>query len=135
METKINSFETACDFMGYQHTRPNIEGLPPHLGNPLVADYEMSVINEALTKEALEKEKEKIIFPDYRNWNQKKCFPIFEVKADDENPSGFGLSYDGYDYGRTDTSVGSRFCLPNPELVKYSASQFAALHTMRMIGK
>lgn len=133
MKSKIDSFETACAFMGYPVAVPNVEGLPAHLGLPNIADYQMSVINEALTKEALEQSKE--VFPDYTKASQWKYYPWWKVLADKETPSGSGLSYDGCDDGNAGTDVGSRFCLPNVSLVEYSAEQFKAIHTMRMVGK
>ncbi len=97
METKITSFEAACEFMGYPVKRPDVSGLPEHLGLPNIADYEISVINEALNKEALEKLKSTKVFPNWNDASQWKYLPWWKIKATEQVPSGVGVSF--FDYG------------------------------------
>lgn len=134
METKITSFEAACEFMGYPVKRPDVSGLPEHLGLPNIADYEISVINEALNKEALEKEKSTKVFPNWNDASQWKYLPWWKIEATEQVPSGVGVSYDVFVFGHSASHVGSRFLLLNSSLVEYSKDQFHAIHEMRMIG-
>lgn len=133
MKSKIINFETACKFMGYSTKLPAVKGLPEHLAKPLIADYEMSVINEALTKEHFVAEKR--VFPDWSKASEWKYYPWWRVQADEKHPSGSGLSSYDCDYSDAYTGVGSRFCLPTSDLVEYSVKKFKKLHQMRMIGK
>lgn len=60
--------------------------------------------------------------PDWSNTNQRKWYPWFKLS------SGFRFSYSDFDYGRTNTTVGSRLCFESEEKSDYTATQFIDLY-------
>jgi hypothetical protein len=60
--------------------------------------------------------------PDWDNTDQKKWWSWFRLS------SGFGFDGSGYDYGCTDTLVGSRLCFETKEKSDYAAQQFIDLY-------
>jgi len=61
--------------------------------------------------------------PDWKNTDQKKWFPIFNLS------SGCGFADSTYDYDYSDTSVGSRLCFETKEKSDFIAKQFIKLYT------
>jgi hypothetical protein len=62
--------------------------------------------------------------PDWADSDQYKYYPWLLVKKNTKNPSGFGLSYDGYDCAGSYSNVGSRLCFKSSELAEYAGKQF-----------
>lgn len=54
--------------------------------------------------------------PDWKNTNQKKWFPVFNLS------SGFGFSRSSYHYGNADADVGSRLVFETKEQSDYAAT-------------
>jgi hypothetical protein len=104
---EITSFEDACLATGRDPKKlPGVTSIPKEHRKRIIADYKLTIIAEAL------REGKQV---DYTNQNSK-YFPVFKVQADEERPSGFGLSYDvtllglGYDCRRSPllSKLGSR---------------------------
>lgn len=117
---EILSFEDACAYTGDDPALlPIVDHLPKHQKR-LVADYQLSIIAEALNEKKL---------PDYTDWNEVKYFPWFEVKADKKRPSGFGLSCDDFGFWYTNSYVGVRLCFKERDVAIFFGKHFIALHT------
>lgn len=117
---EITSFEEACAATGRDPNKlPGVSELPTEHQKRIIADYKLTIIADAL------REGKNV---DYTNTNSK-YFPYFQVKADKERPSGFGLSYDVNDGWLSCASVGVRLCFPTWELAEYFGKQFIDLHT------
>jgi hypothetical protein len=118
---EIKSFEEACEKQGIDPTKlPNVKGLSPRYQKRLIADYKLSVIADAL------REGKDVNYNDTNEW---KHFPVFIVKADEKHPSGFGLSYHGYDHWNSHSTVGVRLCFQDEDVAAYFGKQFIDLHT------
>lgn len=64
------------------------------------------------------------------NWadeDEYKYYPWFDVKADEANPSGSGLSVADYAYDYSTTYVASRLTCRSREIAKYFGEQFIEL--------
>lgn len=83
-----------------------------------IADFKLIIIAEVLNEDWI---------ADYTNY-KPKYFPVFEVIANKENPSGSGLACDIYGYWNAHTAVGSRLCYKSVELAKYSGKTFLDIH-------
>jgi hypothetical protein len=67
--------------------------------------------------------------PDWKNKNQYKYFPYFDMS------SGTGLVYDGYDSWYSIACVGSRLCLDTSEKAIYAGNQFQDIYETAYIIK
>lgn len=65
--------------------------------------------------------------PDWKDTNQYKYYPWFEVK------SGSGLAFSDYVYWLTLTDVGSRLCFKSRELAEYAGKQFIDIYNKFLI--
>lgn len=112
MQKAIAAFESACASLGKDPLVINLfDGFPEVERKWLKAHYRITTVIEARCKE-------KNWEPNWNDPSQRKYYAWPDVEASDEQPSGFGLSYHDCDYSRTDTTVGSRLCLPTPEDVR-----------------
>lgn len=116
---QIISFEDACKALKIDTKLPGTRGLVAKHKAAVIANYKLTVIAEALNESKQ---------PNWNDHTEGKYEPWFKVLADEKNPSGFGLSYDDYDYWSTITSVGSRLCFRNRTLAKYAGKQFKSLY-------
>ncbi len=64
----------------------------------------------------------KRFIPDYKNPNQKKWFPVFNLS------SGCGFGHSSYFSDYTHAGVGSRLCFSSEEKSDYVARQFSDLY-------
>jgi hypothetical protein len=72
------------------------------------------------------------------NWNdpsQRKYYPWVWVDADDENPSGSGLSFDGCAGDDSFSGVGSRLCTFSSDSARHIFETFKELYTKFFIIK
>lgn len=108
---RVKSFENACAIF-----KPSAEllqlasysGTDPHMIS--AKNYaKLIIINGALNEGWV---------PDWSNTSERKWMPIFTDKP------GFGLAFDAAGYWHSRTYVGSRLCLKEDALAKYSATQF-----------
>lgn len=116
----IKSFEDACKALGIDPVTsiPDVSNTPEHLREAVTGHYKMMIVAEAINGTWKP------------NWNDGswKYWPWFEVVADETRPSGSRLSYDVYDGGYSDTTVGSRLCFKDSETAEYVGRQFAGLY-------
>src|SRR5688572_4593226 len=116
---KIKSFEDACKALGIQPNLPDVSGLPEVHQKAIIAHYKLVIIAQALNEGWT---------PDWSDWNQWKYYAWFEVKADKERPSGFGLSYSYCANAYSYATVSSRLCFKTRELALYAAKTFIHLY-------
>jgi len=62
--------------------------------------------------------------PDWNDGNQKKWYPWFRWSAG----SGFDFAHSYFDFGNSDSIVGSRLCFPDKETSDYFGKQFIDIH-------
>jgi len=134
MESKIEDYLTACEFLGIDpNAKPDVSKLDPSDAKYMANHFELMIINRAICKEYSVQEKlPKIWEPDY-SISQYKYYPRFFVEADKQRPSGFGLSDPYCVTWYSFTRCGSRFALPTPEHVYYSAEKFKKHHTINQL--
>jgi hypothetical protein len=109
----IKTFEDAAKALGISPEMPNLNGLPEKYRRSLLADYQLTVITEALNEGWV---------PNWSNYNEYKYILWFDKKG-----LRSGLSFYGVGHWRSGTDVGSRLCFKSAELAKYSAAQFPEL--------
>jgi hypothetical protein len=128
MEAKIKTFEEACQALGlHPNNLPDVSMIPEKHRNALLCTYKLFIVAEALNEGWQ---------PNWNDTDECKYYPWMEVNASEEQPSGFGLSYRGFDFGYDDTVVGSRLLYKSWELAKYAGIQFKELYEGAfLIGK
>ncbi len=128
METKINSFKSACKITKRDpKVLPIVNKLPKKDQDYHIANHMLMVIAEGLKVEYSIKNKLKKTWqPDYYNGFHYET--RFWVKSDAKRSSGFGLSRTHYGDWLTNTSVGSRFAFPTSEMALYFGEKFMKLH-------
>lgn len=125
MNTEIKTVEQAFSFLGKDiNALPDVSMIDEKSRQAILSHYKLIVVAEALNKEANGGE---TWTPDWDNMDQRKYYPWFEISKEDKG-SGFGFSCTDYDYGYTDTIVGSRLCFLSRELALYAAKQFEQLY-------
>jgi len=116
---EVMSFEQACEITGDDPTQlPIVDKVAVRHQKRLIADYKLSIITEALREN---------IRLDYNNADQWKYFPVFEVHATKENPSGSSLSFFLDLNWSQYACVGVRLCTLNSDSARFSALHFANL--------
>jgi len=105
----IKSFEDACKELG---KKPSDVFSNTHLPDE-IAYKKLKVIVKAINDEWI---------PDWRNSNEKKWYPWFNLS------SGFGFSYSDYYDSGTYTDVGSRLCFNSAEKAEFAGMQFTDLY-------
>ena len=120
---EILSFEDACKVTGDDPAAlPVVTGVAVRHQKRQIADHKLSIIAEAL-RGGVGKE------CDYTNRNEWKYFPVFEVQADKDRPSGFGLSFGVCDHWAASSYVGVRLCFQNEDVAAFFGKHFIDLHT------
>ncbi len=118
---EVLSFEDACKITKDDPKKlPVVTGIAARHRKRIVADYQLSIIAEAL------KGNKK---PNYNNTGEYKYNAVFVVKAGKKDPSGVGLSCHVCDGWLSDSHVGVRLCFPNYDIAKFFGQHFIALHT------
>jgi hypothetical protein len=115
---KITSFESACLALNVSSQLPNFDAAPAKHQKALLAHYQLVIIAEAINDGWQ---------PDWSNSNEKKYQLWPDIVEDENKPSGFGLSFDGYDCRGTNSTVGSRLCFKSSEAARYCFETFTTL--------
>ena len=116
IKDKVKSFEDACKVLDITPSVPVVTGIPEKYQKPLIANYQLMVIAEALNEGWT---------PDWSNGQWDKWYPWF--KMDDSSSAG-RFSFDVADNQRSVSCVGSRLCFKSEELADYAGTQFLELY-------
>jgi hypothetical protein len=93
----------------------SIADIPKRFHKWLITAFKLAVFIEAINTD----ENGKLWQPDYKDSNQLKYEIWWKIKADKNKPSGFGLSYYGYDSWSTFSDVPARLCLRSNDCAKF----------------
>ena len=116
IKDKVKSFEDACKVLDITPSVPVVTGIPEKYQKPLIANYQLMVIAEALNEGWT---------PDWSNGEWDKWYPWFNM---DNSSSAGRFSFFG-SVGRNSSSyVGSRLCFKSEELADYAGTQFLELY-------
>ena len=113
---KVKSFEDACKLLDITPSVPVVTGIPEKYQKPLIANYQLMVIAEALNEGWT---------PDWSNGEWDKWYPWFNMN--DSSSAGRFSFYDAA-YQRSGSSVGSRLCFKSEALADYAGTQFLELY-------
>ena len=116
IKDKVKSFEDACKVLDITPSVPVVTGIPEKYQKPLIANYQLMVIAEALNEGWT---------PDWSNGEWDKWHPWFNM---DNSSSAGRFSFDVADYQDSDSYVGSRLCFKSEELADYAGTQFLELY-------
>ncbi len=116
IKDKVKSFEDACKVLDITPSVPVVTGIPEKYQKPLIANYQLMVIAEALNEGWT---------PDWSNGEWDKWYPWFNM---DNSSSAGRFSFDGADTQRSYSRVGSRLCFKSEELADYAGTQFLELY-------
>ena len=122
---KIKTFEDACAALKIDaNALPDFSMLPEKYRNALLAHYKLLIVIEAINEGWK---------PNWADTNERKYTPWFSVSEEDSKPSGFGLSFGGYDVWYSYTFVGSRLFYPDIERAKHVFENFKNLYEEYML--
>lgn len=113
---KVKSFEDACKVLDITPSVPVVTGIPEKYQKPLIANYQLMVIAEALNEGWT---------PDWSNGEFDKWYPWFDM---DNSSSAGRFSFGDADAQRSTSDVGSRLCFKSEELADYAGTQFLELY-------
>ena len=116
IKDKVKSFEDACKLLDITPSVPEVKGIPEKYQKPLIANYQLMVIAEALNEGWS---------PDWSNGEWDKWYPWFDM---DNSSSAGRVSFGGSDFQRSISDVGSRLCFKSEELADYAGTQFLELY-------
>ena len=116
IKDKVKSFEDACKVLDITPSVPVVTGIPEKYQKPLIANYQLMVIAEALNEGWT---------PDWSNGEWDKWYPWFDM---DNSSSAGRFSFNDSDYLRSYSYVGSRLCFKSEELADYAGTQFLELY-------
>lgn len=116
IKDKVKSFEDACKVLDITPSVPVVTGIPEKYQKPLIANYQLMVIAEALNEGWT---------PDWSNGEWDKWYPWFNM---DNSSSAGRFSFRVSDLRRSCSSVGSRLCFKSEELADYAGTQFLELY-------
>ena len=113
---KVKSFEDACKLLDITPSVPVVTGIPEKYQKPLIANYQLMVIAEALNEGWT---------PDWSNGEWDKWYPWFDM---DNSSSAGRFSFYAAAYQYSLSFVGSRLCFKSEELADYAGTQFLELY-------
>ena len=116
IKDKVKSFEDACKVLDITPSVPVVTGIPEKYQKPLIANYQLMVIAEALNEGWT---------PDWSNGEWDKWYPWFVL---DDSSSAGRFSFDVADNQRSGSSVGSRLCFKSKDLATYAGTQFLDIY-------
>ena len=116
IKDKVKSFEDACKVLDITPSVPVVTGIPEKYQKPLIANYQLMVIAEALNEGWT---------PDWSNGEWDKWYPWFNM---DNSSSAGRFSFDAAAYQDSNSNVGSRLCFKSEELATYAGTQFLELY-------
>ncbi len=122
----INSFEDACAALKINPSLPDLSMIPVRDQKALLAHYKLMIIIRA-KNEGWE--------PDWNDTDQPKYFNWPDVDANDDTPSGSGLSSPLCVDTGSCTVVGSRLSFKTGELALETFNQFKELYEEYFILK
>ena len=113
---KVKSFEDACKVLDIAPSVPEVKGIPEKYQKPLIANYQLMVIAEALNEGWT---------PDWSNGEWDKWYPWFDME---DSSSAGRFSFGDSAYLLSGSGVGSRICFKSEELADYAGTQFLELY-------
>lgn len=113
---KVKSFEDACKLLDITPSVPVVTGIPEKYQKPLIANYQLMVIAEALNEGWT---------PDWSNGEWDKWHPWFDM---DNSSSAGRFSFYAAAGQSSYSNVGSRLCFKSEELADYAGTQFLELY-------
>lgn len=113
---KVKSFEDACKLLDITPSVPVVTGIPEKYQKPLIANYQLMVIAEALNEGWT---------PDWSNGEWDKWYPWFDM---DNSSSAGRFSFYAAVLRSSGSTVGSRLCFKSEELADYAGTQFLELY-------
>ena len=116
IKDKVKSFEDACKVLDITPSVPVVTGIPEKYQKPLIANYQLMVIAEALNEGWT---------PDWSNGNWDKWYPWFDM---DDSSSAGRFSFYGAAAQGSLSVVGSRLCFASEALAEYAGTQFLELY-------
>ena len=116
IKDKVKSFEDACKVLDITPSVPVVTGIPEKYQKPLIANYQLMVIAEALNEGWT---------PDWSNGEWDKWYPWFNM---DNSSTAGRFSFDDSDNQCSFSFVGSRLCFKSEELADYAGTQFLELY-------
>ena len=116
IKDKVKSFEDACKVLDITPSVPVVTGIPEKYQKPLIANYQLMVIAEALNEGWT---------PDWSNGEWDKWYPWFNM---DNSSSAGRFSFYVADFRLSLSSFGSRLCFKSEELAEYAGTQFLELY-------
>lgn len=117
---KIKTYEQACEVLQMDPTRlPVVTGLPARHQKALTAHFKLIIIVEALNEGWK---------PNWKDWDETKYYPWFEMDTDSDTSPGSGFSFLGCDNDYSGSVLGSRLCFKTRELAEYAGKQFEELY-------
>ena len=116
IKDKVKSFEDACKVLDITPSVPVVTGIPEKYQKPLIANYQLMVITEALNEGWT---------PDWSNGEWDKWHPWFDMDA---SSSAGRFSFDDSVGQDSRSSVGSRLCFKSKDLATYAGTQFLDIY-------
>ena len=116
IKDKVKSFEDACKVLDITPSVPVVTGIPEKYQKPLIANYQLMVIAEALNEGWT---------PDWSNGEFDKWYPWFDMN---DSSSAGRFSFNDAGNRRSVSVVGSRLCFKSEELADYAGTQFLELY-------
>ena len=113
---KVKSFEDACKLLDITPSVPVVTGIPEKYQKPLIANYQLMVIAEALNEGWT---------PDWSNGEWDKWYPWFNMN---DSSSAGRFSFDAAVDRASRSFVGSRLCFKSEALADYAGTQFLELY-------
>ena len=113
---KVKSFEDACKLLDITPSVPVVTGIPEKYQKPLIANYQLMVIAEALNEGWT---------PDWSNGEWDKWYPWFNMN---DSSSAGRFSFNGAANRHSRSPVGSRLCFKSEELATYAGTQFLDIY-------
>jgi hypothetical protein len=114
MYTEIKTFEEACIKLNIAPVLPDVSMLDPKDQEPVIANYKLDKINQALN-DGWE--------PNWDDRKEWKYYPWFK-----QSSSGSGFAYCVYCCDVTRSYVGSRRVYKSSEIAIYAGQQFTDLY-------
>lgn len=126
MKSEIKTVADAFNYTGRDlNDITKFDFLPESDRAAVAAFYQLSVVREALNKEANKGEN---WYPDWNNYNQYKYYPWFDLETYGDAPASSGFAFDDYVYVYSGSGVGSRLCYISEEVAEYAGTQFIDLY-------
>ena len=113
---KVKSFEDACKLLDITPSVPVVTGIPEKYQKPLIANYQLMVIAEALNEGWT---------PDWSNGEWDKWYPWFNMN---DSSSAGRFSFNAAVNRSSASLVGSRLCFKSEALADYAGTQFLELY-------